>query len=312
MNLFILDVNGIIVSNTRKNHFLKINDFFSCCYIITTKEYENYYNQVNSILRALNFKNIKKCYGIMPDKNYVNKFLKHEEISYINAWKEILTMEQDTNVMIVDDDIRPIFNFYVNFSKCMHNVPDDWDIIYLGASQHDWNNINTTEAYLNGYYKATNTKGSFAMLINKKCIKQLLAELNKHLIRQPLDEIIHSLKLKKYVLFPNIFISDVSQSRIREARSEVTKHASVMKWDLLCYDYFRFLKVPALCYGAEKINQSYQNTIKIKNENEKISEKNFILYEKNKYKTNYVYYNLKNETNFYLIEEHIKMLLFKK
>ncbi len=48
-----------------------------------------------------------------------------------------------------------------------------------------------------------------------------------------------------------------------------------MKWDLLCYDYFRFLKVPALCYGAEKINQSYENTIKKKNENEKISGKKF-------------------------------------
>ena len=311
MNLFILDVNGIIVSNTRKNHFLKINDLFSCCYIITTKEYENYYNQVNRILRALNFKNIKKCYGTLPDKNYIHKFLKHQELSYINAWKEILTKQED-NIMIVDDDIRPIFNFYVNFSKSMHNIPDDWDILYLGASQHDWKNINAKEAYLNGYYKASNTKGSFAMIINKRCIKQLIVELNKNLLRQPLDEIINSLKLKKYVLFPNIFISDVSRSLIRDPRSEIVKHASIMKWDLLCYDYFRFLKVPALCYGAEKINQSYENIIEIKNENEKISEKNFIHYQKNKYKTNYVYYNLKNDTNFYLIEEHIKMLSFKK
>ena len=85
-----------------------------------------------------------------------------------------------------------------------------------------------------------------------------------------------------------------------------------MKWDLLCYDYFRFLKVHALCYRAEKINQSYENTIEIKNENEKISEKNFIHYQKKKHATNYVYYNLKNDTNYYLIEEHIKMLLFKK
>jgi|UniRef100_A0A6C0J231 hypothetical protein len=226
-----------------------------------------------------------------------NKNINQQECSYYLTWIEILNKYNGT-LLIMDNDVRPITNFHAMFSFIYKTIPSNWEIIYLGGSQHNWNYVNTNKYPF--CYEAYNTKGSFALLLNNP--KKILKILETYDLICPLDEAINSMtSIHRYVMKPNIFISDVSISSIRKNRMQITQHANKMKWELNCYDYFKYFKPHVLLICHSSIQQSYLNTCIMK-----VSYKN----KKEVYKSNFAINNkicfviiaLKKINEFFFVE----------
>ena len=139
------------------------------------------------------------------------------------------------HALLFDDDLL----VKTEIAESQHGISsilDDilsYDIVYLGASQHGWEDIVDQRQYLPNQ----NTYGTFAICISRRAALAYLHELLSFTL--PAD---HALKkvvqihtdFNSAVLFPNIFIADVTHSLIRPAR-DMRKHALKMRWKLSDY-----------------------------------------------------------------------------
>lgn len=296
-NLFIKDVNNC---SNYSNHFLKSEKFFNYnAYYITMKKTEKDY--YSTILRNTGL-NCKKVYAAQYEKH--SKPITNQEYSYLNTWKSVLQKEKDNYVLMLDDDVRFSYNFSINLRRFLTYVPNDWDILYLGASQHIWDNIVIKE----NYYEACNTKGSFAVFLSPFIIQKVVTALNESNI--PVDEILNKLDCKKYVAYPNVVISDVAYSSIRQPRKNVKIHAEKMHWNLNIYDYFKYLRLNVLFVVNSFLSkQSYVNItyFYIKSKKDLINNENY----KEKIK-NYdiiITYFYDEPPSYFYVEKEIKFIL---
>ena len=135
------------------------------------------------------------------------------------------------NILILEDDVYLHNNFFDKIEDIMNNIPKNWHILYMGAIQKDWTNINTKK----NYYVAKNTYGSFAYGINKSIfekIKKLCFELT-----EPYDKCLQKLHEygNSYVLYPNLIITNIKDSKIHRSRS-IIKYSKIFKWDINDYE----------------------------------------------------------------------------
>ena len=154
--------------------------------------------------------------------------------------------------MILEEDCIPIKNLNKVFNECK-NVILSKPYVYLGASQWNWSNH--LEFHKN-YYNAWRTCGSFAIYLNKEMIPLLIEEYTK--MNKSIDNVMFDYyntpphKHKKeaeyfglnknslyygkcIVMYPNLFIADVTTSNIRSTQN-MKERAIKMKWDLNMYD----------------------------------------------------------------------------
>jgi len=98
-------------------------------------------------------------------------------LSHTNIWKEIVNNNYN-NCIIFEDDIIPDKN-YEKIIKYIQNVPDDYDIAYLGWwTRKNMNNINKNSKWL---YTINNSEkpnvlGLYAYIISNKGAKKLLSK----------------------------------------------------------------------------------------------------------------------------------------
>jgi len=156
------------------------------------------------------------------------------------------------NIIILEEDCIPIKNLNEQFTR-HKNLILDKSYVYLGSSQWHWSKFINIH---NNYYNAWRSCGSFAIYINKNMISVLITEYKK--MEKNVDEIMHdyyNTPPKKYisstgyyglnkkslyynkciVLYPNIFIADVTTSNIRSSQNMVER-SKRMKWNLKLYD----------------------------------------------------------------------------
>lgn len=97
-------------------------------------------------------------------------------LTHKNLWKKALS--NDVTLILEDDSIIPK-NFWQQFNKYKQQIPDDWDIIFLGGSRiygkQISNNIVKALSTDNNFW---NNCGLYAYIINKKSAKQLLKLTN--------------------------------------------------------------------------------------------------------------------------------------
>lgn len=159
-------------------------------------------------------------HGLIENKNSLACLLSHIEIikqAKVNGYNKIL---------IFEDDVI----FSENFAKEIKKIKSlDWNLLYLGASQFDWSDINIE----NGYYKSKNTLGSFAYSIKSEVFDYIIEifESQKLSVDNSLGVFQKSSIAKSYTIFPNIVISKVSDSNIRESK-DLEEYSKMMKWDL--------------------------------------------------------------------------------
>ena len=154
-------------------------------------------------------------------------------------------------ILIFEDDILLSDNFKEEVKK-IENI--DWNLLYLGASQFEWSSIKPE----NELYKCSKTLGTFAyaldILIYDKVLK--MGESSEKSIDNILSDIQKS-NNKCYTLFPNIVISDVSESDIRNSKS-IVEYSKKVKWDLDKFGNISYLEriksttIIIPCYGHSK------------------------------------------------------------
>ena len=180
-------------------------------------------NISNEIFYEFNSNNIREKEasdkGLVENKNSLACLLSHLEIiknAKSNGYKKILIFEDD--IFLSDEFNKEI--------KSIEKI--DWKLLYLGASQFNWLNIKPE----NDLYKCSKTLGTFAYALDISIYDEILkiCESSKKSIDNILSDIQKS-NDKCYTLFPNIVISDVSESDIRISKS-MTEYSKKVKWDL--------------------------------------------------------------------------------
>lgn len=185
--------------------------------------------------------------------------LKRKAISSPGEWgtlKSYRNLLQDANergfdkILCLEDDIIFAKEFDELFNQASNLIPDNWKILYLGASQHSWQvsvdliyppdlfNENTPVKY----YLPLNTDGVFAVGISKTALPFLIAEAEK--MNCPFDsgalrKATKNFKGDCFVLTPNLIIADVRESDIRTGRKQ-SSFAEIARWNLDLYDLTGF------------------------------------------------------------------------
>lgn len=136
-------------------------------------------------------------------------------------------------IIILEDDAIPIRNVNEHFQNISHILSSS-SYVYLGASQHTWfKDIKFQQSY----YISHNTMGSFALYIHEDIMDFLINKYKK--MDRKIDKVPwifdqHG-QSNSVVLYPNLFIADVSDSDIRGKRDMQT-HSKKLRWDLSKYD----------------------------------------------------------------------------
>lgn len=130
------------------------------------------------------------------------------------------------NILICEDDLLVHKDFNNLWNKI--NIPDDWNIIHLGAIQINWDGI-----IIGDYYKSHKTLGGFSYVVNEKMYKLILDYYER--CRVPIDEVLVILQREYpcYTLFPNLFINFIDKSYIRKFNKwSLEKTGHYFKWNI--------------------------------------------------------------------------------
>ena len=158
--------------------------------------------------------------GLVENKRALGCLLSHLSViedAKRNGYKKIL---------IFEDDIFIGKHFFEKL-KLIEKIK--WKILYLGASQFTWSNIN----FIEEFYLAKNTQGTFAYAVAEDAYDGIIESF--HNPRKSADNLLIELQEKWknecFVFYPNIVISNVEDSNIRSSMNQ-QEYSNVVKWDL--------------------------------------------------------------------------------
>jgi GR25 family glycosyltransferase involved in LPS biosynthesis len=171
--------------------------------------------------------------GIPENKNAIGCLLSH---------LEIIKNAKDNNynrILIFEDDII-LSNNFLEEVKQIEKL--DWKLLYLGASQFLWNNIEIKD----GHYNCKKTLGTFAYAIDSSIYDDLINIFEKG--SQSVDNLLSIIQSKYknecFTIYPNIVISNVENSDIRYEKN-ISTYANSMRWDLNMFNNkIKILLVP--------------------------------------------------------------------
>jgi GR25 family glycosyltransferase involved in LPS biosynthesis len=150
-------------------------------------------------------------------------------------------------ILCLEDDVIFAKNFEELFNKAARIIPENWKILYLGASQHSWQEnadiITPSDKFDDKipvkYYLPLNTDGAFAFGASKQVFSYLITEIEKMNCAFDSGALRRATKAftgECFVLNPNLIIADVSESDIRAGRKQ-SDFAKIARWDLNFYDF---------------------------------------------------------------------------
>ena len=205
-----------------------INTFFSHIYLINLDRRPDRLQQMNKILIGINFDRVSAVDG----NKYNPTKLKNGEYGCLQSHINIITDALEKNydrILILEDDVLPIHNFYKIFSK--HPFPNKWDILYLGGNQSR-NGIDFDR--VSYYYRTYNTLGTFAYALPKHMYQIVIDEMTKYLRPSDLSLIELQKKYYAYVIWENLFICDVNNSDIQFYR-DLKEFSKKTHWNIAKY-----------------------------------------------------------------------------
>lgn len=226
-------------SRNEDDNIIDINKYFDNIYVLNLDRRTDRYEKVKEKMDQLgiNFERFSAIDGnnISDSEHDFSKFVQgrgmienkyalaclrsHIEIikdAKKNGYKRILIFEDD---VLISKDIN------VHIQK-LRNI-DDWKLLYLGSSQYNWNVV-----FIEDFFFSKQSLGTFAYAIDESIYDEVL---NKS-ISKSIDNILSDLQSQYhgdcYTFYPNICISDVSESDIRSNRDQKS-HSVIMRWNLL-------------------------------------------------------------------------------
>lgn len=234
------------------------NSYFDMIYVLNMDRDTKKWAKMQNKLHSNNIYNFQRFMGydgkkdphLSEWKEYMKLPLSRDELKFRRkgikqpgSWAILKSMKRlildakqksYTKILTLQDDVI----FHKDFIRQFHTVTTeeitDWDVMYLGASQHDWkNNIE----YHDKYYKPNGSAdGAFAVAIHESCYDELLAEIEKFTVSfdsGPLRKLQVSSD-KCYIMQPNLIIADLRESDLRGYR-DMKGYSNIFKWDLNLY-----------------------------------------------------------------------------
>jgi Glycosyltransferase family 25 (LPS biosynthesis protein) len=137
-------------------------------------------------------------------------------------------------ILVFQDDLLFHKNYIEEFLSIPERVPKNWKLLYLGATQHNWEYVE----YRTKYYFPMSCDGAFAVGIHNSIFKELMNEITK--FDMPFDSGALKTIQQRYgrqciVLSPNLAIADIRDSDLRSAR-DLDDYSKKFRWDLKLYD----------------------------------------------------------------------------
>ena len=226
-------------SRNEDDNIIDINTYFDNIYVINLDRRKDRYEKIKYKLDKLNIKferfsaidgnNIKddeydfsrfiQGYGMLENKYALACLRSHVEIikdAKSKGYKRILILEDD---VLISSNIKA-------YLQRIRNI-DNWKLLYLGSSQYNWN-----VEFIEGFFYSKKSLGTFAYAIDESMYEDLLNISERKSIDNILSDIQSKYYKECYTFYPNICISDVSDSDIRTERDQ-DSHSDRMRWNLL-------------------------------------------------------------------------------
>jgi glycosyltransferase involved in cell wall biosynthesis len=201
---------------------------------------------------------------------------------YLKTYKKILLDARKNHfkrILCFDDDVLFHLDLGTALGQALKNIPSDWKLLYLGATQHLWDSPSSvrypkpdrnTRPERPSFYHPVKTDGSFAVGISISVYQDILdsiSRMNCSLDSGPLRDVQQKYPDQCFVLLPNLVVADVSKSDIGVERNQ--QHmASRLRWKMDHYDYpFRkdLVSVIMPAYNAEKTIEKSIRSILLQN-----------------------------------------------
>ncbi len=181
------------------------------------------------------------------------KLLSYGSIGYLLSFRKALiasSINQRSSaseyIVVCDDDVRPHKDFWDIWDKTWCQIKQYKPlIISLGAMQYFWDTKDISWASDNAYRCNGTSIASHATILHKSLVAELIQLIDCSTL--PLDiGALHYLKRKyssqTFVVYPNLFIQDVSESDIADTGNqsrEGVKADNIFKWNLVdyCFDF---------------------------------------------------------------------------
>ena len=201
---------------------LRLNELVECVYVLNRDVDIDRMNKVTLELKSnkIDFFRFSAIDGSNLE-DIEGKYNRYEYgcyLSHLSIYKDAYSKNYNS-ICILEDDILFSPNFKSELFHFINSIPK-WDILYLGCSQkvNTWNELNIN--YNLGYYRSIKCNGTFAYCIKRDILGKLIDIVEKN--KDRIDTILHSIQEKYacYTVLPNIVISDVSKSIIREGRNQ--------------------------------------------------------------------------------------------
>ena len=148
-------------------------------------------------------------------------------MSHLNLWKQCINRGDELVLVIEDDCIIPE-NFWEKFSNYYKQLPQNWDVFYLGASSINGRKISDNILIPNIISASTENTGTYAMLIKKSILNVLYNNVLP--IRNPIDVTIKNYlfsKINVYMANPPIITHD---NEIDSMRRVISNRSGTPKW----------------------------------------------------------------------------------
>jgi glycosyltransferase involved in cell wall biosynthesis/GR25 family glycosyltransferase involved in LPS biosynthesis len=160
-------------------------------------------------------------------------------------------------ILTLEDDVILARDFGERLEKFLANVNEDWLVLLLGASQHNWQDVDIEKAEKKGYYPPLliNTCGSFATALDMRVADELIEAAEAYespFDLLPMGSLYDKHPKRCFVCYPGIVMPDVTDSHIRGSRDQLA-HAKEMKWALHHFDFPP--KKPIVALLVESRNQ---------------------------------------------------------
>tara|TARA_E500000178_G_C17027753_1_gene758917 strand:+ start:198 stop:962 length:765 start_codon:yes stop_codon:yes gene_type:complete len=218
INILIILVLIILINLLIKK--LPEKENFSICpieqtYIVNLDKDKHRFNSISKELKRenINFKRFSAIFGKDLDLNSerCQKFFSKKAIkelkagqmgcsmSHIILWEEIATKNNDNIYMILEDDAVLPKNFNKEVMKYIKEMPDNWDMLLLGANSLIGKKYSENLLYTDISIKKNGNYGTYAYLIKPKSAQKLLKTCEK------MDKTIDHYLNKNFYIKHNVF-----------------------------------------------------------------------------------------------------------
>lgn len=230
-----------LYSSKNDDDIIDLNIYFDQIYLINLDRDTEKLKNISTILEKqnINYRRFSAIDGNLLVEHEITDVTEKHRMNVKGCLLSHLSIVKNAKqnsykrILILEDDI--LFNknwkIYLQKLKLLNN---NWKLLYLGASQHHWDNIK----YINGFHYCNHTVGAFAYGIDCSVYDKII-EYVENDMETPFDNTL--VKIQKeyhnlcYVVYPNIIIANVEESALRPSREQIS-HGEKMRWNILSYE----------------------------------------------------------------------------